>query len=176
MQESLSMVCFGFGNHLSEQYRGYLNRFAEYCTVLRPQFVIFSGGATQQRTAPGRTEAQVMHDYVVPRCPELVDTTWLLDEDAFTSLETVWNTKRILEDRTEPGRLLTYTDAGRTLKVRLCTRQHMPQWHVTQETYDMRSNPIGQLAALAIEGPMTYLPILHRPWAWYRRAVRAKRI
>lgn len=176
MQQDLSMVIFGFGTHLTKELTGYLDRGVKLCRALYPAHIVFVGGPTQQRTTPGRTEAQVMYDYVVPRCSELTQAQWHCDHDSFTSVENVINAKHILEKQTNPGRLLTYTDASRTLKVRLGTWRYMRQWQVIQETYDLQSNPVGQVVSLALETPMMFVPVLHKPWSWYRRGIRAKRI
>jgi hypothetical protein len=176
VQKDLSMLICGFGCHLNDSLSGYLNRAVALCKALKPHYVVFSGGATQQRTAPGLTEAQVMYDFVVPRCGELTGTDWICDHNAFTSVENVINTKRALLEHTVPGRLLTYTDASRTLKVRLGTYWLMREWQITQETYDLHSNPVNQVVSLALEAPMIIIPALHKPWSLYRRGWRAKRI
>lgn len=175
MQRYSMLVC-GFGCELTDELIAYLERAVALVKAYRPAFVVFSGGPTQQFSAPGITEAQLMYDYVVPRCSELGDTQWLQDHDSFDSLDTIVHAKELLEARTEPGRLVTYTDASRTLKVNAVAKRKMPRWKFIQETYDLHSNPETQIIALLMELPMIYIPLLHVPSSLYRRGWRAKRI
>jgi len=57
------IVC-GYGCILNEELKGYLNKVAKFLLKNRPAILIFSGGATQKKSAPGKTEADVMYSYI----------------------------------------------------------------------------------------------------------------
>ncbi|OGN06717.1 MAG: hypothetical protein A2669_00065 [Candidatus Yanofskybacteria bacterium RIFCSPHIGHO2_01_FULL_48_25b] len=80
------VVC-GYGCHLNTQLRSYLDRVAEFINRHNPQLVILCGGETQKKTAPGRTEASVMAEYLVDvhqKTPR-----FQVSPDSFTTFENI---------------------------------------------------------------------------------------
>lgn len=72
-------------------YRRYLDRAARFINEYLPDFLVFSGAETQQNSAPGRSEAKVMWDYIFPRLNKVARERYLhmkqvrLEERAFTT-------------------------------------------------------------------------------------------
>jgi len=161
------LVC-GYGCVLDESYRLYLNRIAGFLNIDKPCYIVFSGGPTQQKSAPGKTEAGVMCEYVKTLCPELDKLGWITDTDAFTSLDSIKYLQKALE-LYDIGNVVVFCDSSRALKVKLMAHKYLSEYNVTVETFDKQSNPHGQLVSTVIEAAMTYFGPLHMPWRWLRQ-------
>ena len=95
------VVC-GYGCHLEDvegkdtPLKPYLHRLIKFISNESPDFLIFCGGFTQHKTAPGVSEAGLMHDYTDAKniSPNL---RVLREKDSFTSFENIKNAAKLIK-------------------------------------------------------------------------------
>ncbi len=111
-------IVLGYRCELTPALGAYLDRVAAVAREQHPALIISSGGATNQRTHPGLTEARLIADY-------LVDTQGLsipvaLEARARTTLENLRLVSHLLEQRgLARARLVVFCDRVRRRKIAL---------------------------------------------------------
>lgn len=116
------VVC-GYGCNLDSPLKPYLDRVAAFCRDYQPQVIILCGGATQQQTFPGKTEALVMYQYLHDKLFGDPESYWytsvLLENESYTTYENIRGAARM-----EPGgkEITIFCEATRALKVALLAR------------------------------------------------------
>ncbi|MDP2648176.1 MAG: hypothetical protein Q8P35_02980, partial [Candidatus Yanofskybacteria bacterium] len=81
------IVC-GYGCHLvtpdsrDTPLKNYLDRVVQFLNTHRPSAVVLCGGYTQQKSAPGVSEAALMRDYITPGLHEDYNPAIRLEEDS----------------------------------------------------------------------------------------------
>lgn len=89
-----ALVVCGYGCHLVHELTHYLDRVVAYANQHRPDTIVLCGGATQQASAPGTTEAALMAIYIRERLEYMPD--WVLEEGSFTTYENIRGAERQL--------------------------------------------------------------------------------
>lgn len=133
------IVC-GYGCHLDTPLRPYLDRVVNFINSIENSrlLVIFCGGPTQQKTAPGVTEAALMADYVYPRTnthgnsileiEKLADsyTTFYNVRQTFFFLKYLFKSKSgFASNQTLPIRITIFCEATRSANVMLLARHFL---------------------------------------------------
>ena len=172
MARHIVIVC-GYGCHLVPELQGYLDRVVRFCNEQQPDCLILCGGFTQRKSAPHRSEAGVMKEYIIPALkyvPKLV----YAEENSYTMPDNIENaTKRMrndgfLEDSTT---LTVFCEATRALKTDLLVR-HFIRRRATIETASWElMSPAKQIVSTLYDGAAIKPP----PLARYFRNQRLKR-
>lgn len=172
MARHIVIVC-GYGCHLVPELQGYLDRVARFCNEQQPDCLILCGGFTQRKSAPGRSEARVMKEYIIPAlkyAPKLVYT----EEDSYTTPDNIENSAKsmrndgLLEDSTT---LTVFCEATRALKTDLLVR-HFIGRRATIETASWElMSPAKQIVSTLYDWAAITFP----PLARYFRNKRLQR-
>ena len=123
MAKHVIIVC-GYGCHLVPELRQYLDRIALFCNAHQPDCLILCGGFTQRKSAPGRSEARLMKEYILPElnyAPGLVYT----EEDSYTTPDNISNAAQTMRSESllqEDTKLTVFCEATRALKTDLLIR------------------------------------------------------
>jgi len=119
MSERVVIVC-GYGCNLDSPLQRYLDRVLLFCKEQRPEHVILCGGATQQKSFPGLTEAQLMYKYLRGG-PYFVlgwHPNWFVKDDGYTAYDNIRNAADVVGDLLLDGPKITiFCEATRALKV-----------------------------------------------------------
>lgn len=107
-----ALVC-GYGCHLNDGIKRYLNDVISWCYQNPDAIVILSGGFTNKKTMPGISEASMMRDYLTKR---FVTNRVILDEEAILSIDNIRNAARMLEGLDE-RELFIFCDSIRAVKI-----------------------------------------------------------
>lgn len=82
------VVVNGYGCHLDTPLGDvYLPRVVRFINETQPDLIVFSGGETQRKTAPGISEAELMRKFVMPRLDRLPEKGFGCDAHSYTTLE-----------------------------------------------------------------------------------------
>lgn len=177
-------------------YRRYLKRVARFIDEYLPDYLVFSGAETQQSSAPGRSEAKVMWDYVFPRLNKVAREKYLhmkqvgLEKRAFTTFYNSYYAYGALFTaigtgvlRNEPCLITHFCEALRGPNVNQCDRaflitlvEDIDDLQLETESWE-RADPFKQVAnlvynRLAIKYPRLGLAEREQ----HRRMLRAKGI
>jgi hypothetical protein len=127
------VVC-GYGCNLDSPLRPYLDRVAKYCARVRPEYIILCGGQTQQKSFPGRSEADVMYDYLYKRLDSAPNfhPGWFTEDESFTTYENIRDAAAVIrrleaaeeshEGWSRPPAVTIFCEATRALKVAMLAR------------------------------------------------------
>ncbi len=120
------IVC-GYGCNLDSPLTPYLNRVARFCQEKTPDAVILCGGATQQTSFPGWTEASVMACYLKSKIGIPFSTWqphWFLADDSFSVYENIRDAATAIREhwRSDGIEITIFCEATRALKVGLAAR------------------------------------------------------
>lgn len=121
------VVC-GYGCHLDTPLRPYLDRVFRFIQDEHPNAVIFCGGFTQHKTAPGVSEAALMRNYV---CPEGLPFLRVIAEDgSYTTHDNIKMASRIIREclcvnENNTARITIFCEATRAANVVMLTRHFM---------------------------------------------------
>ena len=200
------LIVNGYGPHIQfedpkldrflEGYRRYLERVAYFIDEYLPDFLVFSGGATQQKSAPGQTEAKIMFNYVFPRMNKVSREKYLqmrqvrLEERAFTTFGNSYYAHGAIFTaigtgvlKNEPCLITHFCEAHRAPNVNQCDRaflrtliEDIDDLRLETESWE-RADPFKQVAnlvynRLAIKYPR--LGLAEREQR--RRMLRAKEV
>ena len=183
-KKQIVIVC-GYGCHLTPGYQEYLRRVVRYIGENFVELIIVCGGKSQQKTAPDKSEAEVISSFLqnepdweelyAGRCglPKIICETCSL-----TTLKNLGNAKDFIgEFSPKEYRLIIFCDASRALKVKLLAMSIFPEYDIQIETYDLssRGEVKKQLMATNFEVLALKFPFLSR-WHHQQRVKRAGRI
>ena len=133
------VVC-GYGCHLKDPSGGdtplkpYLDKVAGYMNTRQPELAVFCGGHTQNKTAPGVSEARLMVDYVADEfrhCAQTFLGKVRLDATSYTTLENIRNAATAIRNwgfhhaRGEKVRVTIFCEAHRAPNVVMLARHFM---------------------------------------------------
>jgi len=159
------------------EQREYIDRVVPFCNKQRPDCLILCGGFTQRKSAPGRSEAMTMKEYIVPSLmyvPQLV----YVEEDSYTTPDNFENAaEKIRSDELlqESTKLTVFCEATRALKTDLLVR-HFIGRRATIETASWElMSPAKQIVATLYDWAAIILPLLARYFR-NKRLQRAERI
>ena len=117
---------FGYGCHLNNELSMYLDNNVAFANREKPDCLVFCGGFTQRKSAPGVSEAKLMFDYVVPRLSYVPHDT-LIEQDSYTTQD---NAEKLVSKLglllcSARTKLTVACEATRTLKVDLAVRSFL---------------------------------------------------
>lgn len=175
MGQSVVVVC-GYGCHLVPELRSYLDRVVTFCKLNEPDTVIFCGGPTQQKTAPGQTEAEVMYEYVQAQlhCQLGTSVTFLFVRDGYTALDNIADATESMHRRcllTADTTLTVFCEATRALSIDLLVRHFMGRRATIETASWEQASPTKQLLSTFY----TWLSINFPPLRGYFRNKRVRR-
>lgn len=187
MDRKLIVIVYGYGCHLTDRYKEYLRRVANFLGSNLVDWLIFCGGESQKKSAPGISEAGLMRDflegdgendwheaYVGKRPLPKIFT----ESTSLTTPENVCFTATFLT-KFDPKnyQLVIFCDASQALKVKILAEEIFPEHEIQIETCDFsgRGEAKKQLKATILEVLALKLPVLAR-WHHNQRVKRAERI
>lgn len=122
-------VVLGYGVRLVPELCMYLDYVIKEANLIRPKCIFLTGGESQRGTNPGRTEARVMHEYLLTHDldPEIV---CVLEEKALSTVENLLNVSALLQHHaTVPtNKLRIFCEATRKRKVSLLASRVLPEY------------------------------------------------
>lgn len=171
------VVC-GYGCHLTPELTAYLDEVAAHIRKTESYFVILCGGFTQRASAPGKSEAAVMAEYLRPLVGERA--IFYLEEDSYMTQESIRGSAAIIRTmRQWPWRgaeprvdeVTVFCEAQRALKVLLCCWFLMPvRVKLKTASWELAS-PVWELVKTAKDMVTLFVPPVA---AYLRRKVIAK--
>jgi hypothetical protein len=167
------VLVFGYGCHLVPEYQEYLDRVKRFCDQNHPEVIVFCGGRTQRKTAPGVSEARVMHDYVMP---QLSDTpTVHLEDDSFTTLDNARLAAELLSKTNmfpfRYDRFTVFSEATRAAEVDMVVRRFFRRRATIETASWEQMAPEKRIASMI----WTWLSLRFPSLAEYRRRQRIER-
>lgn len=121
------LVVCGYGCHLDTPLRPYLDRVFRFIQTYHPNTVIFCGGFTQNKTAPGVSEAGLMREYTrADQFPEFMLKSFTEDE-SYTTFDNIKNASEIIRHKLciADGRITIFCEATRSPHVIRIARHFM---------------------------------------------------
>jgi len=124
-EERVVFVVNGYGCHVVPVLVRYGARIIRMANEMNPKIIMLCGGATQQKTAPNKSEAEVLewilfyalqHEMLFTVQPEII-----LEEDSFTTLGNIRNAAHLLRN-TPFDRIVFFCEAQRALKTLILAR------------------------------------------------------
>ncbi len=106
-------LVMGYGCHLTKKITQYLDCVLE--NLNNGDVVITSGGFTQQKSAPGLSEALVMEKYLKEKCSK--DITFLKEEGSITTYQNLQNSKCIILTIKPKAEIVIVCDFSRSIKI-----------------------------------------------------------
>jgi hypothetical protein len=184
------VVC-GYGCHLTDSsgadtpLKPYLDRVRRYLHDNQPDLVVFCGGHTQRRSAPGVSEASLMLAYAARKIALAALGRMVAEEDSYTTYENIEKaadairrTRNIVKpDTQDPLKITIFCEAQRALLVIMLARHFMRDLvdsidDITVETASWeRADPFRQARNLVYNRLAMSFPLLARR----ERAQRIKR-
>lgn len=169
MAQKHVVLVFGYGCHLVPELEEYLDRVVVFCRLLKPDLVVFCGGFTQRKTAPGMSEARLMAGYVLPPLDQVLLPTqlpFLLEEDSYTTPDNAEKASQI----NYPGllsketKLTVFCEATRALKVDLLIRHFFGRRaNIETASWELMS-PSKQILSTVYDLAAIKFPSLARYW------------
>lgn len=129
--KKIVLVVCGYGCHLDTPLKLYLDRVVRFIKENKQpiQMVIFCGGFTQQKSAPGVSEAMLMREYIYSNLEEIRPPAfWIYCEDrSYTSFQNIERAAEII--RTErlynDCRIVIFCEATRSANIIMLARHFM---------------------------------------------------
>jgi len=148
------VVVLGYGCHLTESMRRYLDRVVLFVERNNVVAIIATGGYTNRKSAPGISEAELMATYLKER---EVKAPIILEETAVTTNENLRGIARITrEQRVTNKRVVIFCDNARSLKVKILAWLILGHW-LEIKTYELTKGLIAKIKQLVIATPLDIL-------------------
>lgn len=163
---------FGYGCHLNKELRKYLDNNVKFANREKPDCLVFCGGFTQRKSAPGVSEAKLMRDYVIPQLcytPKYI----FLEENSYTTPD---NAQKLATTAawylwTDQIKLTVACEATRALKVDDAIRYYLGRRpNIETSSWELMS-PTKQIIATLYD----WVAIRFPPLARYFRNQRIRR-
>lgn len=169
-------VVLGYGCHLTESIKRYLERVAAYESAYKFSVIITTGGFTEKKSAPGISEAWLMANYLKAFG---VSAPVILEERARTTTENLRNVARLIRERGLEGKpIMIFADSCRALKVRLLARLIIGVWPMIRK-YDLSRRFTAKLRQWFLATPFDllgfFIPALERVELRLRARLNASR-
>ena len=179
------VVC-GYGCNLDSPLKPYLDRVLRFCGREKPEHILLCGGATQKKSFPSWTEADVMSCYL--KGP--LDCTYFNDahetplwhplRDSYTTYYNIHDAAHLILNRLEypPPRITIFCEATRSANVVMLARHFMGGLvgsidDITVETGSWeRADPFKQAGNLIYNKLAITFPWLHLAEREQRRRMR----
>ncbi|MFZ5365038.1 MAG: YdcF family protein [Patescibacteria group bacterium] len=144
-------IVMGYGCHLSAGLKAYLDVVVNFAKYNQLVAIICSGGFTNQKSAPGISEASVLAGYL-RHCG--VFQPIYLDESARTTSENLYGARRVMAEKSlRPDRIVIFCDTARAMKVRILARLILGNWPLII-TYDLSKRKVEWLKQTMIATPL----------------------
>ena len=120
------VVC-GYGCHIDTPLRPYLGRVFRFVQDEHPEAIIFCGGFTQKKTAPGVSEANLMHDYTrADQFPEFMLKVFI-EDGSYTTFDNIKKAANIIQGQLwgPTHRITIFCEATRAANVVMLARHFM---------------------------------------------------
>ena len=167
MSERDVLVVVGYGCHLTEGMRNYLNAVIEFTKTNEVLAIITTGGFTNRRSAPGISEAGMMAKYLITK----LSLPIILEETARTTAENLKGVKQILQDRPfGQDHIVIFCDSCRNLKVKLLARFILGFWPEVK-TYNLTRSVLTKAKQLLVATPLNVLAL----WVPFLEKMELKR-
>ncbi|KKT74043.1 MAG: hypothetical protein UW71_C0037G0007 [Parcubacteria group bacterium GW2011_GWB1_44_7] len=148
------VVVFGYGCHLTESMRRYLDRVVSFVERNNVVAIIVTGGYTNRKSAPGISEAGMMAAYLKKQG---VTVPILLEKMAVTTNENLRGVARIAnERRLSDRRVVVFCDNARGLKVKILARLILGHWPEIK-THKLTKGLAAKIKQLVIATPLDVL-------------------
>jgi len=145
------VVVLGYGCHLTEPMRKYLDLVARFVKKNKVVAIIATGGYTNRKSAPGISEARMMAAYLEEQG---VTAPILLEEMAVTTNQNLRGVARIIRERQlTDKRVIIFCDNARSLKVKILARLILGYWPETK-TYELTRGLVAKIKQLVIATPL----------------------
>jgi hypothetical protein len=122
------VVC-GYGCHIegTPLPTAYFPKVIRFIREENPHAVVFCGGETQKKSAPGVSEARMMAGYIAAELPDAEDTQigFLLEEESYTTYENIERAAHRIRFFQERCRLTIFCEATRSANVMMLARHFM---------------------------------------------------
>lgn len=178
-KKHIVVVC-GYGCHIDTPLRPYLGRVFRFVQDQHPNIVIFCGGFTQKKSAPGVSEARLMQDYTqLNEWPAFMLKT-LTDESSYTTYGNIENASRLIRYvlKEKDVQVTIFCEATRAANVIMLARHFMGGLvesvdDISVETASWeRADPFKQASNLIYNKLAIKYPLLGLAEREYRRRVR----
>jgi len=157
------VVVLGYGCHLTEPMKKYLDCVAAFVDTNDIATVITTGGYTNRKSAPGISEAGMMAAYLEKQG---VTVPILLEETAVTTNENLRSIIRIArERRLADKRIIVFCDSARSFKVKILARFILGLWPEIK-TYELTKGFVAKIKQLVIA---TSLDILASQFPFFEK-------
>lgn len=176
MSGHIVVVC-GYGCHLKPELQEYLDRVVQFANRKEPDCLIFCGGYTQRKSAPGVSEAALLKSYIIPKLKYPPDCVFL-EENSYTIPDNIQyaaariRSEKLLNQDTE---LTIFCEATRALKVDLLVRHFFGRRADIETASWELMLPSKQIISTLYDWAAIKLPLLARYFR-NKRLQRAKRI
>jgi hypothetical protein len=143
-------LVMGYGCHLTKKIIQYLDFVLG--KLQDGDIVITSGGFTQQKSAPGISEAGVMRRYLKEKC--FKDITFLKEENSITTYQNLKNCLNIISKLKHDMEIIIVCDSSRLIKIWIMSlfifKNQMPKI-ITQ---DLSNNLFEKIMQIFIATPL----------------------
>jgi hypothetical protein len=165
MRREPIILVLGYGCHLTEEVKRYLDAVAIFVNKHDIQTVMFSGGFTNRHTKPGVSEAATMADYLKE---SLTGRHVYLEEQARTTAENMRFSNTLLrKQKLEPSLLIIFCDTARRWKAAWLARwtfgDHI---RIRCRSMSITRKPLKKAVQLLIATPLSllafWMPALQR--------------
>lgn len=172
MRKSEVIIVCGYGCKIDLKHQEYLNRVIAYLRGKFIHLIVVSGGFSQRKTSPNKSEAMVMGSYL-----KSVTSRPIIEEnESLTTNENLRNTYRLIKLDIRPNLhlIVIFCDAIRALKVKIIAEKVFKGYDIKIETFDL--SPPGaakrQLIASFADVLALYFPLIEV----VRRKLRERRV
>jgi len=156
--KKIIVVILGYGCHLTDNLKNYLDKAIKFIKKDKNSIhlVICSGGFTNQKTAPGVSEAMLMAKYLLDH---YVRTPLAFDSLPISTNENVKNIKKFLtKNSPDQYQITIFCDSSHSLKVKLASLFILGFWPKTI-THDLTQNFFLKVKQILINTPLNLLAI-----------------
>jgi len=171
-EDSALVVVLGYGCHLDEPMKNYLNSVVSFVATNDVVAVIVTGGYTNRKSAPGISEAGMMASYLKESG---VKTPIILDEISVTTNMNLRNIGKIIRELDLTNqRVVIFSDEARGFKVKVLARLILNRWPEIK-TYRLTRGVVAKLKQIFVAMPLNILA-LHFPFFERMELRRKERI
>lgn len=183
-EKKIVLIVCGYGCHLDTPLKPYLDRVVRFIKENEQhiQMIIFCGGFTQQKSAPGVSEAMLMREYIYSNLEEIRSPAfWIYYENhSYTSFKNIESAVEIIRtDRLYDNcRIVIFCEATRSANIIMLARHFILDMvnsidDITVETGSWeRADPFKQVGNLIYNKIAITFPWLGLAEREHRRRIR----
>lgn len=171
--QGVLVVVLGYGCHLTDPVRKYLNSVVKYVKRdHRVSLIITSGGFTARKSAPGVSEAGMMAEYL--RSQDLTIPI-LLEQESRTTKENFLHVRTKTEQEPAFREIVIFCDSCRRFKVFVFALYYLRRWP-TIKTYDLTKSWKAKLRQVCMATPLDLLSFVIPALEKRELAIRERRM